>query len=408
MSPLAEPARPAVVTSPAPDAAASRWGRLVGPAELRAVKTTSATLGVAALVYLGANLAAVQQHHPDALAHWWWITALTGRLLFGIALMVVPWFASAATLRSVVGGFAILGLVSVASSIPATAAGMAWTLRGSLFALAAALAFRPRWAWIWIAAIELLAIPAEVFRAPDPLPLIESTLVSVGTTVVLVLVVMAVLRTARVTDLREQSALRAIREDLDRAAAAAERRRIERVVHDEVLSTLRAASLGLSTTRADPALMARAALDRLTTMALSLDDHEESHDVDVLLNRLRAFVTSIAPDAEFRVSSAGAPRVPAGATQAMAEASGEALRNSVAHALPGHPIARTVHVRVDPDAIKVTIADDGDGFDLRHVPPHRLGVARSIVERMQALPGGDAEVQSKPGSGTSITLSWRA
>ena len=51
--------------------------------------------------------------------------------------------------------------------------------------------------------------------------------------------------------------------------------------------------------------------------------------------------------------------------------------------------------------------DDGVGFDRSAVPTERLGVRRSIIERMAAVDGA-AEVFSAPGNGTRVMLVWPA
>ncbi|HRN30170.1 MAG TPA: hypothetical protein PK890_10795, partial [Terrimesophilobacter sp.] len=204
---------------------------MVHPAELRARRAATVMLGVAVLVYLGASLAGFGGS-PGVLSHWWWMLTLTGRLVFGIALVVVPWFAGQAALRVLAFSFATFGLVTTAASLVAVQGGMTELLRDqALYAWAAALALRPVWAWAWIIATELLAVTARLLRAPDPITLIESSLVSFTTTVLLVILLIAVLQTARTRDRGEQAVLRAISQDAEHAAIATERARNERVVH---------------------------------------------------------------------------------------------------------------------------------------------------------------------------------
>jgi signal transduction histidine kinase len=61
---------------------------------------------------------------------------------------------------------------------------------------------------------------------------------------------------------------------------------------------------------------------------------------------------------------------------------------------------------LERDSLRVDVIDDGVGFDLRSVPPHRLGLAVSIRGRMAHLPGGSALVQSQPGRGARVVISW--
>jgi signal transduction histidine kinase len=101
--------------------------------------------------------------------------------------------------------------------------------------------------------------------------------------------------------------------------------------------------------------------------------------------------------------------VPAGVVTAMAHATREALMNVAQHARTGEAWV-SVSVTQPGDAaadglIQVTIRDAGGGFDPGRVELVRLGVRRSIIERV-ADTGGAASVQSAPGEGTTVRLSW--
>lgn len=55
------------------------------------------------------------------------------------------------------------------------------------------------------------------------------------------------------------------------------------------------------------------------------------------------------------------------------------------------------------DDITVMITDQGAGFDMSAIPPDRLGVRGSIVDRIESV-GGSAQIWSTPGGGTSVVL----
>jgi signal transduction histidine kinase len=63
-----------------------------------------------------------------------------------------------------------------------------------------------------------------------------------------------------------------------------------------------------------------------------------------------------------------------------------------------------VYAETASDRVEVFVRDRGMGFDLDAVPEDRLGVRRSIVDRMERH-GGAASVRSAPGEGTEVRLS---
>lgn len=64
-------------------------------------------------------------------------------------------------------------------------------------------------------------------------------------------------------------------------------------------------------------------------------------------------------------------------------------------------------VVTSPGLVEVSVEDRGPGFDTDRIDEQRLGIRGSILERMQALPGGAAVVESRPGSGTRVVVTWR-
>jgi signal transduction histidine kinase len=60
-----------------------------------------------------------------------------------------------------------------------------------------------------------------------------------------------------------------------------------------------------------------------------------------------------------------------------------------------------------PRLVEVSVEDRGPGFDVDRVDAQRLGIRGSILERMRTLPGGGAVVDSQPGGGTRVVVTWR-
>ena len=62
-----------------------------------------------------------------------------------------------------------------------------------------------------------------------------------------------------------------------------------------------------------------------------------------------------------------------------------------------------VFAEVTTDLAEIFVRDRGRGFDLAEVPSDRLGVRRSIIDRMHRH-NGHADIESSAGNGTSIRL----
>ncbi|WP_418060095.1 PspC domain-containing protein [Pimelobacter simplex] len=82
------------------------------------------------------------------------------------------------------------------------------------------------------------------------------------------------------------------------------------------------------------------------------------------------------------------------------QAAREATTNAAKHA--GVPRV-DVYAEITPAGIDVFVRDRGAGFDPEATPEDRLGVRRSIIDRMERH-GGRAEIRSAPGEGTEVRL----
>ena len=220
-----------------------------------------------------------------------------------------------------------------------------------------------------------------------------------------------------------------------------ERREHERLLHDTVLNTLTALA------RVSPAdaldggrgagTVSRARQDvALIEAALSDPDPDGSAAADGDLIRGVRGVADAMSARGLRVHvevADGVPAVPAPVVVALSNATREALSNVAAHA--GTADAWVEVSRAAPDGgdvaggvpadsvtaggvtagsvtagragAQVTVRDRGTGFDPAQVDQARLGLRRSIAERVADC-GGHASVWSAPGRGTVVRLSWPA
>lgn len=208
-----------------------------------------------------------------------------------------------------------------------------------------------------------------------------------------------------------------------------ERREHERLLHDTVLNTLTAISRGSSAAmvvarcRHDIALLEHA-------LAGPADAAEPAApgaatlvaDLETVAGEMRARGLRIT----LEVAGGGGPDIPPPVAGAIGGATREALANVAAHAGTGEA---WVTVTLGPGqpgggqpggdppggdppgvgagGVQVTVRDTGTGFDPARVDPARLGLRRSITERVTDW-GGRVSVRSAPGQGTVVDMSWPA
>ena len=201
---------------------------------------------------------------------------------------------------------------------------------------------------------------------------------------------------------RQRALLIRLRTDASRARA---RRRADNFIHDRILSVLKtvpATPAGVAQLRAG----AREALADLDTAAAEPDEPSarSSELLAALTRRLRAIGGD---DVVISDSITKDLNLPQEVARALVDAAAEALRNSLTHAAgPDRgPIVRTASLRSDADGVTITVSDDGRGFDPERAPISRHGVSGSIIARMRDAQG-QARIDSSPGAGTTVTLSW--
>ena len=239
-------------------------------------------------------------------------------------------------------------------------------------------------------ALAVAAIPDIAFTFAYSMPYVCATVIGV--------------RTARVLDQTRDATYRLAADTAAAQARSAERARFDALTHDGVMATLLgAARMGATD---DVRALARRTLDDLAEIAVP-STLDETVSAATAARRLRAMLTDLddGMHADIRLSSDTADvAYPAAAVQTITAAAGEAVRNSVRHA---RATSRGMSAHLAADSIDVTVVDDGRGFAPRDVAPHRLGIAVSILGRMRQIEGGDAVVDSTPGRGTRVTITWR-
>jgi signal transduction histidine kinase len=192
-----------------------------------------------------------------------------------------------------------------------------------------------------------------------------------------------------------------------RAAAVAERERLARQIHDSVLQVLALVSRRGGGAGGELGELARLAGEQEVALralvAAPPADPDEQGELD-----LRSLLEPLAAERVVVSCPAHEVRLPGAVAREVAAAVREALGNVARHAGAG---ARAwVLVEEEPEAVTVSVRDDGEGFDADRLAlargSGRLGVAQSIIGRMNGL-GGTATVESSPGRGTEVELRVR-
>jgi signal transduction histidine kinase len=203
---------------------------------------------------------------------------------------------------------------------------------------------------------------------------------------------------------RAEEALREIRD--------AERKRIARDLHDGVLQDLSytAAAIGITMLQADDAKLKeqlQAAIDavrrgvqglREVVNDLRLEDEDGRRFAEVVeslvrRNRTMAKHVEISMEVGERVPATPLGETGMQASRIIQEALTNARRHSGAKRI-------SVSLRMDGPELIAEVADDGVGFGPETLP----GVGLSSMRERAAVIGGDLEIDSEKGWGTSVRL----
>jgi signal transduction histidine kinase len=194
-----------------------------------------------------------------------------------------------------------------------------------------------------------------------------------------------------------------------------ERREHERLLHDTVLNTLTALARAdgddvaevVSRCRNDVALIEAALSDPADQDAGAGPHGDLVGGVQAVAAEMRARGLNV----HVEITANGTPTVPVPVAAAISNATREALSNAAAHAETGEAWVEVSLVAPEGNAapgwLRVTVRDRGSGFDLARVDRARLGLQRSIVERIADC-GGQASIWSAPGQGTTVRICWPA
>jgi len=214
---------------------------------------------------------------------------------------------------------------------------------------------------------------------------------------------------------QRQKAEKALAEKAAHEAVAGERTRLARDLHDAVTQTLFSASLiaevlpdiwDMNQAEGRKRLeelrqLTRGALAEMRTLLVELRPNALTEIP--LSDLLRQLCESLVGRARLpiQLSVEGQRRLPPDVQISLYRITQEALNNVVKHARATQVM---VMLRLDGN-LRLSVADNGCGFDPAAVPPDHLGL-KIMHERAEAI-GAVLSVYSEPGEGTQIAVIWK-
>jgi signal transduction histidine kinase len=354
-------------------------------------------LGGAVLFTAVAVLAATKQTSG------WWLGALLTALCLWSAFFTWRVRRSGLTPAVVLADAAVISVLALAQQhlVPAVLIGdsTTWMLPlacTSVYILQIAL--RP-WLGLSGAAIVVIAYGLGTGHPADAWLLVVETIVAAG--------LVAVIRGgARQADAVVAAGLETERRIRAEEARRADEREQHRQLHDTALSTLTMVAAGAFaepsaalTTQADRDLRVLQGLAGAPAGPGGPGGLAPLTDLRPKLERAAASTDDLA--VRLRL---GPVTLPSPVADQLVACVGEALRNVERHAGTGQA---EVTATGGAGWAVVKITDRGRGFDPAATPPSRRGIRESITGRMLAA-GGRAAIASRPGAGTTVTVSWPA
>jgi len=198
-------------------------------------------------------------------------------------------------------------------------------------------------------------------------------------------------------------------------AVTAERTRLARDLHDAVTQTLFSATLiadvlpdiwKMNETEGKRRLaelrqLTRGALSEMRTLLVELRPNALVEiPLPTLLRQLSEALTGRAR-IDIQFSSEGERALPADVQVGFYRIAQEALNNVVKHSKASQA---AVMLKLG-DQVRLSITDDGTGFDPLTVPPDHLGL-KIMCERSDAI-GAKLNLYSEPDEGTQVTVTWQ-
>ena len=273
--------------------------------------------------------------------------------------------------------------------------------------LAAVGAFNRSLAFVFLVAMPTvwLVIRTSVFGgAVDFVQALDEALYSFFFSASLGLLVMFLRHRASQVD-REFSSLQQIR--LERAfldVVQFERVKINSIIHDNVIAALDAAASAESDQdRNSAAAAANQSISRLNRERATDPGKREEVSSQSFFESVKVSLERRSQFLKLTIKSRVDLSVPVEVAVALAEATFQAVSNSIEHAATA--TKREITLSSSGQGIKITVVDNGPGFRMARVPKSLIGVRLTIFKRLETA-GVKANLASAPGEGTTWIFEW--
>jgi signal transduction histidine kinase len=186
-------------------------------------------------------------------------------------------------------------------------------------------------------------------------------------------------------------------------AVSLEQSRLDALVHDSVLTSLLIAS------KAQTPEEISLAKDSATEAIRKLDSDKASVSAVKPLTQVSFFeslrnrIHEVYPDFEVSFEQTNDSQLPAAVSEALTEATLQAVDNSSKHAGPA--TKKYVSLQSHGNGLKIVVSDNGKGFRPSKISKDRLGIQLSIIGRVKSV-GGRVFIRSERGKGTDVVLEW--
>ncbi len=272
--------------------------------------------------------------------------------------------------------------------------------------VAAAISFRLK----WVISYYMVLITATQLMFYSPLggshsvtQVVTDGIFTILTNGSIAVIVLMLRNAANSTDKANAEAIQVAVLQAKAEAESKERRRLDALIHDSVLTALISATNAKTSVEAQSAAeLASSALDKLAKLEANAADGSPVFCGD-LFDSIITAAKRLDPEIEARKDCQTHFAVNQEVSSALTEAILQGLQNSQIHA--GLNAKRELILKASPGVLKLVLKDDGRGFRPNRVPKGRLGIKNSIIGRVQSV-GGEVHIVSSPGQGATVILEW--